>query len=199
MKRNIVIASVAVATLLAGGTAFAVAGNGADGGTRPSSTAPKALTSQAADASGSTARASFTEAADAALKAVPGKLASLDLDHDARTTWDADVLGKDGKWHEVTLDASNAKVLSQRVDRDENDGEDAAEGAALKKATVSATEAARKAASRGTVTSVEFDGDGTPTWEVEVVKNHKEHDLNVDPQSSKITHPRADDDHGDDD
>ncbi|MFI7308676.1 PepSY domain-containing protein [Streptomyces hygroscopicus] len=206
MKRHIVIASVAAAALLTGGTAVAIAGsgNGSTDRARSSSTAPEALTSQASGtASGTTARASFSDAAEAALKAVPGTLASLDLDHGARPTWDADVLGDDGTWHEITLDASDARVLSQRVDRDDNDpedaAEDAAEAAALKKAAVTATEAARKAAPRSTVTSVEFDDDGTPAWEVEVVRGHTEHELYVDAQSGKVTQAPADDDHDNDD
>ncbi|MEU5267672.1 PepSY domain-containing protein [Streptomyces hygroscopicus] len=204
MKRHIVIASVAAAALLTGGTAVAIAGSGSTDRARSSSTAPEALTAQASGtASGTTARASFSDAAEAALKAVPGTLASLDLDHGARTTWDADVLGDDGRWHEITLDASDARVLSQRVDRDENDPEDAAENAAeaaaLKKATVTATEAARKAAPRSTVTSVEFDDDGTPAWEVEVVRDHTEHELYVDARSGKVTQAPADDDHDNDD
>ncbi|MER8154420.1 PepSY domain-containing protein [Streptomyces sp. NPDC094472] len=182
MKRNVVIASVTAAALLTGGTAVAVAG------TQSSSPAARSA-SPAAQSTGM----SLTEAANAALKAVPGTLDSLDRDHGARTTWDAEILGKDGKWHEVTLDASNGKVLNQHIDRD-TDAEDAAEAKALRNADVSATEAARKAASRGTVTSVEFDSDRTPVWEVETVKNHKESDLNVNAQSGKVTQAPSDDD-----
>ncbi|WP_262701593.1 MULTISPECIES: PepSY domain-containing protein [Streptomyces] len=181
MKR-IIIASIAAAALVGGGTAVAVAG------TQSSSPATQSSTPAAASTG-----ASLTQAADAALKAVPGTLDSIDRDHGR---WEADVLGKDGKWHEVTLDA-NGKVIGQHVDRD-TDPEDAAEAKALRNATVSATEAARKA-SGSTVTSVEFDGDHTPVWEVETVKNHKERDLNVDAHSGKVTQAPADDDHGDDD
>src|SRR4051812_24205336 len=108
MKRNIVIASVTAAALLTGGTAVAVASTTGAPTTHPT------------NASGTTARTStsFSEAAQTALKAVPGTLDSLDRDHGARTTWDAEILGKDGKWHEVTLDASNGKVLNQHIDRD---------------------------------------------------------------------------------
>ncbi|MFD8280723.1 PepSY domain-containing protein [Streptomyces solisilvae] len=186
MKR-IVIASVAAAALLTGGTAFAVAGGGNDGA-QSTSTASQPTDAPAA------ARASLSDAAHAALKAVPGTLDSIDREHGR---WEADVLGKDGKWHEVTLDASNAKVIGQRIDRD-TDAEDAAEARALRNADVSAIEAARKAASRGTVTSVEFDDDRTPAWEVETVKNHTERDLNVDAHSGKVTQAPADDHDGDD-
>ncbi|MCQ8191449.1 PepSY domain-containing protein [Streptomyces rugosispiralis] len=180
MKR-IIIASVAAAALVGGGTAVAVAGDGTDGA-RSSSTAFRATD----------ARASLSDAAHAALRAVPGTLDSIDRDHGR---WEADVLGKDGRWHEVTLDA-NGKVTGQRVDRDDDSDPEAK---ALRQATVSATEAAQKAASQGTVTSVEFDDDRTQSWEVETVKHHKERDLNVDAHSGKVTQAPADDDHGDDD
>ncbi|AQA14108.1 PepSY domain-containing protein [Streptomyces malaysiensis] len=186
MKR-IVIASVAAAALLTGGTAFAVAGGGNDSA-QSTSTASQPTDAPAA------ARASLSDAAHAALKAVPGTLDSIDREHGR---WEADVLGKDGKWHEVTLDAANAKVIGQRIDRD-TDAEDAAEARALRNADVSAIEAARKAASRGTVTSVEFDDDRTPAWEVETVKDHKERDLNVDAHSGKVTQAPTDDHDGDD-
>ncbi|MEE4598429.1 PepSY domain-containing protein [Streptomyces sp. DSM 41524] len=186
MKR-IIIASFAAAALVGGGTAFAVASDGTDSA-RPSSTATQATDAPAA-------RASLSDAAHGALKAVPGTLDSIDRDHGR---WEADVLGKDGKWHEVTLDA-NGKVIGQRVDPDDNDPEDAAEAKALRNADVSAIEAARKAAPQSTVTSVEFDGDHSPVWEVETVKNHKERDLTVDAHSGKVTQTPADDDHDDDD
>ncbi|MCQ8832285.1 PepSY domain-containing protein [Streptomyces malaysiensis] len=189
MKR-IVIASVAAAALLTGGTAFAVAGGGNDGA-QSTSTATQTTDAPAP----TTTRASLSDVAHAALKAVPGTLDSIDREHGR---WEADVLGKDGKWHEVTLDASNAKVIGQHIDRD-TDAEDSAEARALRNADVSAIEAARKAASRGTVTSVEFDDDRTPAWEVETVKNHKERDLNVDAHSGKVTQAPADDHDGDDD
>ncbi|MBL1102223.1 PepSY domain-containing protein [Streptomyces coffeae] len=215
MKRNIVIATVAAAALIGGGTAVALADSGT-GSARSSS----AGAAGAAPASGKvasyhsddrddadeadrghesvrTARVTLSDAAATALKAVPGTLSSIDLDDDARTAaWDAEILGKDGKWHEVTVDASSGTVLNQRVDRAEtDDANDAGERTTLKKAEVSAVEAARKAATGGgTVTSVDLDDDHAPTWEVEVVKNHKEHDLTVDPQTGKVTRTASDDD-----
>ncbi|MEU8822845.1 PepSY domain-containing protein [Streptomyces sp. NPDC048636] len=147
------------------------------------------------------ARVTLSDAAATALKAAPGTLSSIDLDDDARTTaWDAEILGKDGKWHEVGVDATSGKVLNQRVDREEAaDSDDAAERAALKKADVSAVEAARKAAAGGsTVTSVGIDDDRAAAWEVEVVKNHKERELTVDAQTGKVAQTASDDDKADD-
>ncbi|MFF8783622.1 PepSY domain-containing protein [Streptomyces sp. NPDC015125] len=147
------------------------------------------------------AKVSAPDAAAAALKAVPGTVTGLDLDADRPgLVWDADVLGKDGKWHEVTLDAGNGRVLNQHLDHGDDD--DAQERAAARNATTDAAAAARTAAaSHGTVTSVELDDDhGTKAvWEVETVtKDGKEHKVLVDPQSGKLSavpaHDADDDD-----
>ncbi len=67
-------------------------------------------------------------AAAAALKTAPGSVTSIDLDDDdddnsSRSNvlrWDVDVDGKDGKQHELRVDAQSGKVT---VDRDD-DGDD---------------------------------------------------------------------------
>ncbi|MFE7538049.1 PepSY domain-containing protein [Streptomyces rhizosphaericola] len=67
-------------------------------------------------------------AADAALKTAPGRITSIDLDDDDDDDgrrgnvlrWDVDITGKDGKHHELKVDAKTAKVT---VDRDD-DGDD---------------------------------------------------------------------------
>ncbi|MEV0370066.1 PepSY domain-containing protein [Streptomyces sp. NPDC050636] len=152
------------------------------------------------------AKVSAPDAAAAALKAVPGTVTGLDLDADRPgLVWDVDVLGKDGKWHELTLDAGNARVLNQHIDH-EDDDDHAREAAALKGAEapkVTAASAARSAAAHGTVTSVDLDDDhrAKGVWEVETVtKDGKEHKLLVDPQSGKLTAaPAQGDDDSDDD
>ncbi|MFJ3949959.1 PepSY domain-containing protein [Streptomyces libani] len=228
MKRQLIIATAAAAALVAGGTVTAVAvSNGGSGSAR--SGAPVTAQSAAHDAGSGTAqvqdgrsgihmqdddangqedirearaaKVTASDAAAAALKAVPGTVAGLDLDADRPgLVWDADVLGKDGKWHEVTLDAGTARVLNQHVD-DEDD--DARERAALRNARTDAGAAARTAAaSHGTVTSLELDDDrAKPVWEVETVtKDGKEHKLLVDPQSGNLsTAPAHDADDDDND
>ncbi|MFC9231474.1 PepSY domain-containing protein [Streptomyces decoyicus] len=147
------------------------------------------------------AKVTAPDAAAAALKAVPGTVTALDLDADRPgLVWDADVLGKDGKWHEITLDAGNARVLNQHVDH-EDDDDHAREQAAAKNAKTDAAAAARTAASHGKVTSVELDDDhGTKAaWEVETItKDGKEHKFLVDTQSGKLSaapqHDADDDD-----
>ncbi|WP_328384596.1 PepSY domain-containing protein [Streptomyces sp. NBC_00400] len=146
------------------------------------------------------AKVNAPDAAAAALKAVPGTVTGLDLDADRPgLVWDADVLGKDGKWHEITLDAGNARVLNQHVDHDEDD--DAQERAAAKSARTDAAAAARSAASHGKVTSVELDDDhrGKAVWEVETItKDGTEHKLLVDPQSGNVSAAPAHDTDDDD-
>lgn len=230
MKRHLIIATAAAAALVAGGTVTAVAvsndGSGSarsgapvsaqpaahDAGTSASGTAHvqdgrSSIRMQDDDADGredlreaKAAKVTAPDAAAAALKAVPGTVAGLDLDADRPgLVWDADVLGKDGKWHEITLDAGNARVLNQHVDHDEDD--DARELAALRNAKTDAASAARTAASHGKVTSVELDDDhrSKAAWEVETLtKDGKEHKLLVDTRSGKLSavpaHDADDDD-----
>ncbi|UKY52725.1 PepSY domain-containing protein [Streptomyces inhibens] len=136
------------------------------------------------------AKVTAPDAAAAALKAVPGTVAGLDLDADRPgLVWDADVLGKDGKWHEITLDAGTARVLNQHIEHEDDDSGQLRDD--LKAAKTDASTAARTAAaSYGTVTSVELDDDhrAKAVWEVETVtKDGKEHKLLVDPQSGRLS------------
>ncbi|MEW2193381.1 PepSY domain-containing protein [Streptomyces microflavus] len=71
---------------------------------------------------------SLKQAAEAALKTAPGSITSIDLDDDDDDDgrrgnvlrWDVDIAGKDGKQHELHVDAKTGKVT---VDRDD-DGDD---------------------------------------------------------------------------
>ncbi|MET8008446.1 PepSY domain-containing protein [Streptomyces sp. NPDC005266] len=58
---------------------------------------------------------------------------------------------------------------------------------------MSASQAAEKAASRGAVTSVNVDDDRASVWEVEVVRDHKAHDLDVNPHTGKVTQAPSED------
>ncbi|MEU3205587.1 PepSY domain-containing protein [Streptomyces cyaneofuscatus] len=67
-------------------------------------------------------------AADAALKTAPGRITSIDLDDDDDDgrrgnvlRWDVDITGKDGKHHELKVDAKTAKVTADRDDHDDAD------------------------------------------------------------------------------
>ncbi|MFH8473222.1 PepSY domain-containing protein [Streptomyces sp. NPDC018000] len=72
---------------------------------------------------------SLNAAVDAALKAAPGTVTSVDLDDgDDRSggapLWEVDVRGKDGKQHELDVDAKTGTVTADRVDDDHGRDED---------------------------------------------------------------------------
>ncbi|MEU9759656.1 PepSY domain-containing protein [Streptomyces sp. NPDC047985] len=191
MKRKTVVAAVAAAVLVGGGTATAVAfaDEGHDRDAARSS-AP----------SGQPARVDIGGATAAAVKAVPGTVTEAELDdEDGGLVWELEVYGSDGTWHDVTVDAGNGKVLGTHA----ADGHDAH---APRSAAVS-LDAAVKAAlgtAPGSVTSVDLDDDhdgrgGVSHWEVEVRgEDGTHHELNVDARTAKVTADRSDDgDHHD--
>ncbi|MEU8785800.1 PepSY domain-containing protein [Streptomyces sp. NPDC048637] len=151
---------------------------------------------------------SQSEATAKALKAVPGTATSAELDNadrDGSLIWEVDVLGKDHKNHDVTLDAGNGKVLNKHTDRDDDAAQDAAETQALvnadKTGHAKATAKALKAVP-GTVVSYGLDDNdrnGSTVWEVDVLgKDHKSHDVTVDAASGKVLNQHIDqDDQGD--
>ncbi|MEV8016490.1 PepSY domain-containing protein [Streptomyces sp. NPDC086554] len=206
MKRNIVIATVAAVALIGGGTATAMAVTGDD-----ESTAAKQSSVQVKDDDGqddaaenkAETEASKVTAADAikaALAKQSGTAVSAELDDEdgGSLYWDVDVLGKDGSWHSVQVDPGTGKVLGSHTERDE-DGDADRVAAVLKGATTTAEDAAKAAAAKGTVTSVDLDDDGTAgAWDAETVTgNGAETDWQVDLQSGKVTADRSD--LGDDD
>ncbi|MFH8241829.1 PepSY domain-containing protein [Streptomyces sp. G6] len=162
----------------------------------------------------SSAKVTAAEAVAAALKEAPGTAVSAELDDEdgddddgdrddrERAVWEVDVLGGDGTWHSVRIDPGSGKVLGSETD-DEDDTDEVR--AALKGASVDAAEAAKAAAGRGTVTSVELDedgyyGDGEAAWEVETTSSGKgEQDWRVDLSTGKVTADRSHHSDSDDD
>jgi uncharacterized membrane protein YkoI len=201
MKRNIVIAAVTAAALIAGGTATALATTGDDDATHRGDD----------DARVTSVRVTAVDAVASALREAPGTAVSAGLDDadgdDAgeRAAWEVDVLAGDGTWHTVRIDPSSGKVLGSQKES-EDDTDDTAEArAALKGTSVDAAGAAAKAAAgHGTVTSVELDddgghGDGKAAWEVETRTSGKaEQDWRVDAKTGKVTADRPDDSGSDD-
>ncbi|OMI40346.1 PepSY domain-containing protein [Streptomyces sparsogenes] len=191
MKRITVIAALAAAALTAGAaTAVATAsGTPASGTTTARTTAADgpAVGSPVAGSPAASQSSSLAQAGRAALKAVPGAVASIERD-DERPGWEVDVLGKDGTWHEVTVHGDGR--VSQKIDRD---GEDGVDRTLLRTARFDAVEAATRAGSG--VTSVELEG---KVWEVE--RSGKAHDVHVNPATGTVTAAHEDDDdHEDDD
>ncbi|ANS68014.1 Asp-rich hydrophilic protein (putative membrane protein) [Streptomyces lincolnensis] len=220
MKRNIVIAAVTAAALIGGGTATALAVSGDSEGTAPRAADMKVTGAQAQDddrddvdgkdddrddgrddrddsaASGS-AKVTAADAIAAALKHTPGTAVSADYDDqdgDDRgpAAWEVDVLGSGSTWHSVRIDPANGKVLGSHTEREDDTAE---VRAALKGSSVTAQEAAKAAAGKGTVTSVDLDDDGRDKgWDVETHAAGKaEQDWTVDLTTGKVTADTADD------
>ncbi|MEU1666916.1 PepSY domain-containing protein [Streptomyces sparsogenes] len=189
MKRITVIAALAAAALTAGAATAAatVSGAPASGTTTARTTAADGPAAGSPAASQSSSQSSsLAQAARAALKAVPGTVASIERD-DERPGWEVDVLGRDGTWHEVTVHGDGR--VSQKIDKD---GEDGVDSTLLRTAKFGAVEAADRAGSG--VTSVELEG---KVWEVE--RSGKAHDVHVNPATGTVTASHEDDDHEDDD
>ncbi|MEU0677148.1 PepSY domain-containing protein [Streptomyces sp. NPDC006172] len=180
MKRKLVIAAVAASVAIGGGTAVAFADDGVRGATH----------AEAGDARAGVSGAKVTadQAIAAALKAQPGTVVSAGLDDDgADRGWEIDVLGEGTTAHTVLVDAADGRILGKETDGD--DADDVREARALlKDARVTAGDAARAAAGKGAVTSVELYDDGRGGWDVETTDAAaKEHDWTVDLKSAKLT------------
>ncbi|MFI7318538.1 PepSY domain-containing protein [Streptomyces venezuelae] len=218
MKRNIVIATVAAAALIGGGSAVAFATGGDDDSAASKSSVQlkdndrkdqddrdDRKDDDRDDAAENTAEAkaakvTAADAIKAALADTSGTAVSAELDdEDGGLVWDVDIL-KGKTWHSVEVDPGTGKVLGSWVDKDD-DGDDAADAArvnsALKGASVSAADAAKAGADKGTVTSVDLDDDGTATtWNVETTgAKGAESEYDVDLKTGKVTADRTDDDH----
>ncbi|MFF7447116.1 MULTISPECIES: PepSY domain-containing protein [unclassified Streptomyces] len=213
MKRNIVIATLTAAALATGGTVAAfAAGDDETTAHRPTGAAAQAATDRddaddaaedrrddtdddrAAAASGDVSAA---DAIAAALRSAPGTAVSAELDDQddsGKVVWDVDVLGKGDTWHSVLIDPASGKVLGSHTESEDDTAE---VRAALKGSSVTAAEAARAAAAKGTVTSVDLDDDGASrAWDVETraASGKADQDWRVDLTSGKVTADRADDD-----
>ncbi|MFE6096485.1 PepSY domain-containing protein [Streptomyces massasporeus] len=208
MKRNIVIAAVTAAALIGGGTATALATTGDDqGSARQAATTQLSNDDDRADRDDDaektvSADVTASEAIASALKHTSGTVVSAELDDEDdgdKVVWTVDVLSGDNTWHSVSVDPANGKVLGSHTD-DEDDT--AQVRAALKGSSVTAEEAAKAAAGKGVVTSVDLDDDGkNKSWEAETrASGGAEQDWKIDLTSGKVTADRADaqDDDADD-
>ncbi|WP_217140208.1 PepSY domain-containing protein [Streptomyces sp. AC627_RSS907] len=210
MKRNIVIAAVTAAALIGGGTATALATTGDDDPGTTRQTDVRDASEADVDGGGvtrvSSAKVTVADAVASALREAPGAAVSAELDDfdrddgddgdgDESAAWEVDVLAGDGTWHSVRVDPATGEVLGSHTEKDEDDTAEAR--AALKGTSVSAAEAARAAAGKGTVTSVELDDgdDGDKAaWEVETRSSgDAEQDWRVDLKTGKVTADRSSD------
>ncbi len=178
MKRKSVIAAAVAVVLVGGGTATALSLPSDDGPASPGTSA------QAAPAD-------LGRAVATAASAVPGTVTGVDLEDDGRQ-WDVDVFGKDGKWHDVTLDPSGAKVRNDRVDTDDDRDDHAPKGADV---IVDKAVAAALKAAPGQVTEAGLEGGH---WSVEVRGEDGRHtDVTVDAKTGRAAvAPQDQDDDG---
>ncbi|MBN3931518.1 PepSY domain-containing protein [Streptomyces verrucosisporus] len=150
MNRKLVVAAVAVA-LAVGGSTIAFADDdtaqdalaaslraGADTGDRDDEADDRGDDSRNDDKGGDRdddrdeprtprgAEVTLQEAVAAALRAVPGTAESAELEDDDsdRPVWEVGVLGEDGAWHEVSVDAGSADVLERSAEPDDRDDDD---------------------------------------------------------------------------
>ncbi|MCP9990780.1 PepSY domain-containing protein [Streptomyces albogriseolus] len=197
MKRNIVIAVVTAAALVGGGTATALAVSGDDDDastpvTRTDDDRDDRSDDGGGDDGDRAAAPGDVTAADAitaALKHTPGTAVSAELDDGS---WEIDVLAKGDTWHSVRVDPGTGKVLGSSKD----DEDDAAEvRAALKGTSVTAEQAAKAAAAKGTVVSVDLDDDGDDRgWEAETLASGGDgQDWSVGLTTASVTADRDDD------
>ncbi|MFJ9996766.1 PepSY domain-containing protein [Streptomyces werraensis] len=192
MKRNIVIAVVTAAALVGGGTATALAVSGDDDDASTPVTRTDDDRDDRSDDGDRAAAPGDVTAADAiaaALKHTPGTAVSAELDDGS---WEIDVLGKGDTWHSVRVDPGTGKVLGSSKD----DEDDAAEvRAALKGTSVTAEQAAKAAAAKGTVVSVDLDDDGDDRgWEAETRASGGDgQDWSVGLTTASVTADRDDD------
>jgi uncharacterized protein HemX len=64
-------------------------------------------------------------AEEAALSAVPGEVRETELEREGGSAiYEVEVLGEDGKFHEVAVSASDGEVLGQETEEDEGSEED---------------------------------------------------------------------------
>ncbi|MET9553971.1 PepSY domain-containing protein [Streptomyces sp. NPDC006645] len=154
------------------------------------------------------------QAAAAALGQHPGKVESVDLDDDddddgssVARHWEVDIIGQDGKWYDLRVDAATGAVRVDKDDDDDND-DDRHERALVNGAQVDARAAAAAALKKhpGAVTSVDADDDDRKAghWEVTVRGDDgASHTVTVDMKTGAVAADRDDDsddrgDHADD-
>ncbi|MFD4021132.1 PepSY domain-containing protein [Streptomyces sp. SH5] len=219
MKRNVTVAAITAAVLIGGTTAAATVAFADSDGDRDRTPARSASTVSLADddrddrtddasddrgpAAAKSAGVSLDQAVAAALKSVPGTVTEAELDddddHDGRAVWELDVRGSDKKWHDVTVDATNGKVLGTRDDDNDDRDRHAPRSSAV---TLDQAAAAALKTAPGAVTSIDLDDDDDDNgrrgevlrWDVDIAgKDGKQHELRVDARSGKVTVDRDDD------
>ncbi|RDG37525.1 PepSY domain-containing protein [Streptomyces corynorhini] len=207
MKLKLAISAITAAVLIGGGTYTALAASHGTDSTdstdsaraersdrAPAADGPAAdgpaATPTAATAPGARGELTAGEAVAAALARFPGAVSSVERDDDRAGRWEVDLFGADDVRRELTVDAADGTVRVDRAGRDDDGDDDARDRAALRAAAVDVRQAAVAALASvpGTVTSAEIDDAPGARWEVEVRgEDGREHELNVDARTAKVT------------
>ncbi|MFJ4437236.1 PepSY domain-containing protein [Streptomyces sp. NPDC088923] len=134
---------------------------------------------------------SAPDALAAALARTPGRAVSaeIDDDHDGRLVWEVEILDRSGTLRHVDVSPSSGKVLAAHAERGEADDVRTAKDLLTGDAT-SAARAARAAAAKGTVVSVDLEDEGNGYWSVETGPEGAEWSVALD--GAKVTHESDD-------
>ncbi|MFF7189791.1 PepSY domain-containing protein [Streptomyces sp. NPDC008222] len=205
--RRRTMATVLAATVVLGGAGAATAVAFADEGDHDSSHAAASThrgdqggtTEDSADDGSAAATATSTktnlkQAADAAVKSVPGTVTAVELEAEhSKTIWKVDIRTDKGAGHEVTVNAADGTVTGNRADQ----GDDAPAKPAKTGLGQAVDAALNKVQGIATSAHLEADNGRSAAWHVEVTDaKGAEHEITVDAESGKVTAAQADADHG---
>ncbi|WEH29859.1 PepSY domain-containing protein [Streptomyces sp. AM 3-1-1] len=126
------------------------------------------------------------DALAAALAHTPGRAlsAEIDDDQDGRLVWEVEILDGSGKLRHVDVSPSSGKVLGAHTERGDADDVRAAKHLLTGDAT-SAAKAARAAAAKGTVVSIDLEEERNGYWSVETGPGEAEWSVALD--GAKVT------------
>ncbi|GAB2875840.1 PepSY domain-containing protein [Streptomyces mayteni] len=211
MKRKVILTTVVASAVIGGGALTAAAASGSSspsdtagsGGGASTSVANSSTPSSGDDSrdrgpeggSGSAAQ----QAVGTALDAQAGVVAEVDFNDDDGGNaggWEIEIIGEDGQWYKVQVNADGTQVVDSQVENEsDTDDDDAAVADALRSADnqVDAAQAIDIALGQvsGNLDGVDFE-DGH--WDVEVnADDGTEHELSIDPASGDVTDATQDD------
>ena len=133
VKKVLLAASVALVVLVGAGVAYASSNSASEMDADESYKGSVSAAGENESSLQELAKIDQAAAQQAALEAAPGKVHETELEasDNGYLVYDIEIAGKDGKEHEVTVDAGNGKILHQELDdeSDEPDGPDDAEAA----------------------------------------------------------------------
>ena len=126
VKKVLVAVTIALVVLVGAGVAYAANNNSSEEDADESYKGSVSVAGKNESSAQKLAKIDEAAAEQAALDAAPGTVHETDLEtsDNGYLVYDIEVEGKDGKGHEVTVDAGDGKVLHQELDdeADEPDG-----------------------------------------------------------------------------